>query len=45
LGAFSAAYLMISLPLVTWVRLAIWFVIGMGVYFGYGMQHSKLAKQ
>jgi len=45
LGAFSAAYLMISLPMVTWVRLAVWFVIGMAVYFGYGMQHSKLAKE
>jgi APA family basic amino acid/polyamine antiporter len=45
LGAFSAAYLMKSLPLVTWERLIIWFVIGMVVYFGYGMRNSKLAKQ
>ena len=44
LGAFSAAYLMKSLPLVTWERLIIWFVIGMVVYFGYGMRNSKLAK-
>jgi APA family basic amino acid/polyamine antiporter len=44
LGAFSAAYLMKSLPLVTWERLLIWFVIGMVVYFGYGMRNSKLAK-
>jgi len=43
LGAFSAAYLMKSLPLVTWERLLIWFVIGMVVYFGYGMRNSKLA--
>src|SRR5213594_4315202 len=43
-GAFSAAYLMKSLPPVTWERLIIWFAIGMVVYFGYGMRNSKLAK-
>jgi basic amino acid/polyamine antiporter, APA family len=42
-GAFSAAYLMKSLPPVTWERLLIWFVIGMFVYFGYGIRMSKLA--
>src|SRR3989449_1659520 len=42
--AFSAAYLMKSLPPVTWERLIIWFAIGMVVYFGYGMRNSKLAK-
>ncbi|PYP72602.1 MAG: amino acid permease [Gemmatimonadetes bacterium] len=43
-GALSAAYLMKSLPPVTWERLIIWFAIGMVVYFGYGMRNSKLAK-
>ncbi len=43
LGAFSAAYLMKSLPPVTWERLIIWFVIGMVVYFGYGVRNSRLA--
>src|SRR5439155_5761078 len=33
-GAFSAAYLMKSLPWRTWERLIIWFVIGMVLYFG-----------
>src|SRR5881394_2535954 len=32
-GAFSALYLMKALPPVTWERLAIWFVVGMVVYF------------
>ena len=43
LGAISALYLMISLPWTTWRRLIIWFVIGMILYFAYGMAHSRLA--
>jgi basic amino acid/polyamine antiporter, APA family len=42
-GALSAAYLMKALPPVTWERLAIWFVIGMVIYFSYGIRKSKLA--
>jgi len=44
LGALSALYLMISLPWRTWERLIIWFVIGMLVYFFYGVRRSKLAR-
>ena len=44
MGALSALYLMISLPWRTWERLIIWFVIGMVVYFFYGVRRSKLAK-
>ena len=44
-GALSAAYLMKSLPPVTWERLLIWFVIGMVVYFGYGIRNSNLARK
>jgi APA family basic amino acid/polyamine antiporter len=43
-GALSAAYLMKSLPPVTWVRLIIWFLIGMVLYAFYGYRNSKLAK-
>ena len=42
LGALSAAWLMKSLPWVTWERLIIWFVIGMVVFIGYGYSHSRL---
>src|SRR5216110_689685 len=45
LGALSAAYLMISLPWTTWRRLIIWFVVGMVIYFMYGVRFSKLAKK
>ena len=44
-GAFSAAWLMKSLPWVTWERLLIWFAIGMFVYFGYSIRNSRLAKK
>ena len=45
LGAISALYLMIHLSRTTWERLIIWFVIGMFVYFGYGVRNSKLARK
>jgi APA family basic amino acid/polyamine antiporter len=45
LGAISALYLMISLPERTWIRLLIWFVIGMFIYFGYGIHKSRLAQK
>jgi len=44
LGALSALYLMISLPWRTCERLIIWFLIGMVVYFFYGVRRSKLGK-
>src|SRR5947207_2535079 len=45
LGAVSAAYLMVSLPWTTWRRLIIWFVVGIVIYFVYGVSHSKLASK
>ena len=44
-GALSAAYLMKALPPVTWERLGIWFVIGMIIYFSYGIRKSNLARK
>ena len=44
-GALSAAYLMKALPPVTWERLGIWFVIGMVIYFSYGIRKSNLARK
>jgi basic amino acid/polyamine antiporter, APA family len=43
-GALSAILLMSALPLTTWIRLIVWFVIGMVVYFSYGVRRSKLAQ-
>jgi len=42
LGAITALYLMAGLPGETWLRLVIWFVIGMVIYFSYSVHHSKL---
>lgn len=35
-------YLMYSLPLVTWIRFAIWTIVGVALYFLYGAKHSTL---
>jgi basic amino acid/polyamine antiporter, APA family len=45
LGAASAVFLMFGLPGDTWLRLAIWLVIGLAIYFFYGRNHSQLARQ
>lgn len=45
LGAGCCAVMMFSLPADTWIRLAVWTGLGLVVYFGYSMRHSKLAAQ
>ncbi|MDA8325561.1 MAG: amino acid permease [Nitrospiraceae bacterium] len=46
LGIISCLYLMASLPLDTWLRLIIWLVIGLVIYFTYGIKyaHAHLKK-
>ena len=44
MGAISSFGLMLYLPLETWIRLAVWFAIGMVIYFSYSIRQSKLAR-
>jgi len=43
LGILSCAYLMLSLPVLTWVRFLVWLDIGLLIYWFYGRTHSPLA--
>ncbi len=43
LGILSCAYLMLSLPVITWVRFLVWLNIGVAIYWLYGRTHSPLA--
>jgi basic amino acid/polyamine antiporter, APA family len=36
--------MMLSLTEVTWIRLFVWLVIGMAIYFGYSRGHSKVQR-
>jgi APA family basic amino acid/polyamine antiporter len=45
LGALSAIALMAGLPWDTWLRLIVWMVVGLLLYFFYGMHHSKIRKR
>jgi APA family basic amino acid/polyamine antiporter len=44
LGILSCFALMAALPADTWLRLIIWLVIGMVIYFAYGKSHSHLGR-
>ena len=41
LGAASALLLMLGLPLDTWLRFGLWLLIGLAVYWLYGVRHSR----
>lgn len=43
-GIFFCAGMMLFLHWETWVRLIVWMLIGIGVYFAYSAKHSKLNK-
>ena len=43
LGVIFCVLLMLSLPILTWIRFGIWLAIGLLIYFFYGVNHSRLA--
>jgi APA family basic amino acid/polyamine antiporter len=44
LAILSCTYLMVELPLTTWIRFAVWLAIGLVFYFIYGVRNSALAR-
>jgi basic amino acid/polyamine antiporter, APA family len=42
MGIVIALAMMLSLNGVTWIRLIVWLIIGMVIYFTYGRHHSKV---
>jgi APA family basic amino acid/polyamine antiporter len=45
LGIVVNVIMMLFLPLDTWLRLVVWLVIGLVLYFGYGYSRSSLGKR
>lgn len=45
LGILICGYMMLGLPVDTWLRLGIWMALGLAIYFLYGRRHSKLNTQ
>jgi hypothetical protein len=45
LGIVSCAYLMLSLPVITWIRFLGWLDLGMIIYWLYGRRHSVLVNE
>ena len=44
LGILCCLMLMFSLPAENWLRLVVWLVIGLVIYFAYGRHHSRVGK-
>jgi basic amino acid/polyamine antiporter, APA family len=44
LGIITCLFMMVFLPLDTWIRLIVWMMIGLDLYLVYGMRHSHLNK-
>ncbi|HVC21136.1 MAG TPA: amino acid permease [Vicinamibacterales bacterium] len=44
LSVVMCAYLMMELPMVTWIRFVLWLVVGLVIYFFYGAHHSLLKR-
>ena len=44
LGIVISLAMMLSLTQVTWIRLAVWLIIGMAIYFNYSRHHSRVQR-
>jgi len=45
LASLGCLYLMLNLPVETWLRFAVWMVIGFLVYFAYSRSHSRVGRE
>jgi APA family basic amino acid/polyamine antiporter len=45
MGILICLLLMFSLPVENWYRLIVWMIIGLVIYFTYGIHHSGLRKR
>jgi len=45
MGILCCFGLMLTLPADTWIRLTVWLIIGLVIYFGYGRKHSVLQRE
>jgi APA family basic amino acid/polyamine antiporter len=45
MGIIVSGLLMVSLPFDTWLRLIVWLIIGLVIYFTYGRYHSIMAEK
>ncbi len=43
LGVFTCLFMMVFLPLDTWIRLIVWMIMGLDIYLTYGVRHSVLS--
>jgi basic amino acid/polyamine antiporter, APA family len=39
----TCLYLMFQLPRITWIRFGLWLLLGLVIYFSYGIRNSRLA--
>ncbi|MCW2919154.1 MAG: amino acid permease-associated region [Actinomycetia bacterium] len=45
LSVLACLFVMLNLPVETWLRFVVWMVIGAGIYFLYGRRHSRLGAE
>ncbi|MER5622441.1 amino acid permease [Streptosporangium sp. NPDC002544] len=45
LSVLACLYLMLNLPVETWIRFGAWMLLGFLIYTGYGYRHSRLSEQ
>ncbi len=45
LSIVTCLYLMLQLPGLTWIRFGLWLLLGLVIYFAYGLRNSRLARK